>query len=107
MVRTTKVEWRMMSAVPELSRRVCLLCWCALMLNLFARPILAQTCYAADDMDASTRTALETTAKRYFDFLAKGDSASLRQNAIASLASSFSGIENAVKDNQSNFSGAQ
>ena len=58
-------------------------------------------------MDEPTRTALVTTAKRYFDMAARGDSASLRQNAIASLASDFSGIETAVKDNQANLSGAQ
>jgi hypothetical protein len=36
---------------------------------------------------------------------ARGDSASLRQNAIAGLAADFSGIENAVKENQANLSG--
>ena len=38
---------------------------------------------------------------------ARGDSAALRQNAITSLASNFSGIENAVKENQANLSGIQ
>ena len=42
------------------------------------------------------------TATRFYDMAARGDSASLRQNAIASLASDFSGIENAVKENQAN-----
>ena len=67
----------------------------------------AQACLAASDMDEVTRAALVSTAKRYFDMAARGDSAALRQNAIASLASDFSGIETAVKDNQSNFAGAQ
>jgi len=58
-------------------------------------------------MDAPTRSALESTAKRYFDMTVRGDSASLQQNSIASLASNFAGIEAAVKDNQSNLSGAQ
>lgn len=80
---------------------------CVLALSLvWAGPGRAQTCYTSDDMDAATHTALVNTAKRYFDMAAKGDAASLRQNAIASLASDFSGIENAVKDNQPNFSGA-
>jgi len=39
--------------------------------------------------------------------VARGDSATLRQNSIASVASDFSGIETAVKDNQANFSGVQ
>src|SRR5216684_1072966 len=67
----------------------------------------AQSCLAAGDMDEATRAALVNTAKRYFDMAARGDSASLRQNAITSLASDFSGIETAVKDNQANFAGAQ
>jgi hypothetical protein len=68
---------------------------------------VAQTCQTASDMDASTQNALQTTAKRYFDMAAKGDTAALRQNSIPSVAASFAGIEAAVKDNQSAFSGAQ
>jgi hypothetical protein len=67
----------------------------------------AQTCLTEGDMDAPTRTALVSTATRYFDMAARGDSASLRQNAIASVAGDFTGIETAVKDNQPNFAGAK
>jgi hypothetical protein len=67
----------------------------------------AQTCLTAGDMDEPTRATLVSTAKRYFDMVARGDSATLRQNSIASVASDFSGIETAVKDNQVNFSGVQ
>src|ERR1700686_126158 len=70
----------------------------------FAR---AQTCLTASDMDEPTRAALVTTAKRYFDMAARGDSAGLRQNSISSVASDFSGIETVIKDNQANLSGAQ
>jgi hypothetical protein len=80
----------------------------ALVLSLLlAGSAYGQTCLTASDMDEATRTALVNTAKRYFDMAARGDSASLRQNSIASVASDFSGIETAVKDNQSNFTGAQ
>ena len=68
----------------------------------FAR---AQTCLTAGDMDEPTRATLVSTAKRYFDMVARGDSATLRQNSIASVASDFSGIETAVKDNQATFQG--
>ena len=71
-----------------------------------ALPVRAETCEAGGDMDAATRSALESTARRYFDMAARGDTASLRQNAIPSVATNFSGIEAAVKDNQSNFAGA-
>ena len=67
----------------------------------------AQTCFTVSDMDQPTRTALESTAKRYFDMVVRGDAAALKQNAIPSLASAFSGIEDAVKDNQQNLSGVQ
>ncbi|MFY9561987.1 MAG: hypothetical protein WAQ52_17275 [Terriglobales bacterium] len=67
----------------------------------------AQTCQSAADMDAFVRTALETTAKRYFDMASRGDSAGLQQNSIPAVAASFGGIEAAVKDNQQAFAGAQ
>jgi hypothetical protein len=58
-------------------------------------------------MDATTKSALISTAKNYFDMAARGDSASLRQNAIPSLAADFSGVEAAVSDHKAEFSGAQ
>ncbi len=67
----------------------------------------AETCLSSGDMDEATRSALVNTAKQYFDFAAKGDAASLQQHTIASLASNFSGVENAVKENRPAFSGAQ
>jgi hypothetical protein len=67
----------------------------------------AQTCLTPEDMDAATKTALVNAGQRFYDLAAKGDAATLRQNAIPSLAGDFSGIEGAVKDNQPNFSGAK
>lgn len=80
---------------------------CAMTLIVCAGFAHAQTCFTASDMDEPTRAALVNTAKRYFDLVARGDSAALKQNSIPGLASDFSGIETAVKDNQANFSGAQ
>jgi hypothetical protein len=70
-------------------------------------PAHGQTCQSAADMEASVRIALETTAKRYFDMSVRGDTAGLRQNSIATVAANFAGIENAVKENQPGFAGAQ
>jgi len=78
-----------------------------LLLGILPLSAIAQTCQTAADLDAGTRTALETTAKRYFDMAARGDSASLQQNAIPALAGSFGGVESAVKENQNAFSTAQ
>jgi len=67
----------------------------------------AQTCLSGNDLDATTRSALENTAKRYLEMAARGDTAALQQSAIPSVAADFSEIETAVKDNQSAFAGAQ
>jgi len=67
----------------------------------------AQTCQSAADMDAPVRTALESTAKRYFEMAVRADVASLKQNSIATVAASFAGIESAIKENQDAFTGAQ
>jgi hypothetical protein len=58
-------------------------------------------------MDDATRAALTAAAQHDFDLVAKGDAASLRQSAIASLAGDFSGIEASVKENQSALAGAK
>ncbi|HXP17518.1 MAG TPA: hypothetical protein VN868_10475 [Terriglobales bacterium] len=78
-----------------------------LLLSLAAAPGLAQTCLTADDVDEPTRSALLSTAKRFYDMAAHGDSASLQRNAIASLSSNFSGIEAAIRSSQENLAGAQ
>ena len=67
----------------------------------------AQTCETADEMGAATRSGLIAAGQQFFDWTAKGDVASMRQNAIPSLASDFGGIEGAIKESQSNFAGAQ
>jgi len=65
----------------------------------------AQTCFTGSDMDASTRTALVNTGQKYFNLASQGDVASLRQNAIPSLAANFAGIESAVIENKPALSG--
>lgn len=77
-----------------------------LALLLVAGAAHGQTCLAAPDMGTSVRTALESTAQRYFEMSAHGDTAGLRQNSIPALAANFGGVEAAVKDNQASFSGA-
>jgi len=75
------------------------------LISLSAALAHAQTCLTTSDMDEATASALVATATRFYDMAARGDSAALRQNAIASLASNFSGIENAVKENQAKLTG--
>ena len=52
-------------------------------------------------MDEPVKTAMLSAAQNDFADIASGDSAALQQNAIASVAADFSGIETAIKDNQS------
>ncbi|HSB75959.1 MAG TPA: hypothetical protein VLC12_09935, partial [Terriglobales bacterium] len=58
-------------------------------------------------MGANAVSTLESTAKRYFQMAAAGDSASLQQNAIPALAGSFGGVEAAVNDHKADFAGVQ
>lgn len=80
--------------------------WLAVVLFL-QLPVFAQDCETSSDMDDATRAAITSAAQGDFGLAAKGDTASLRQNSIPSLASNFSAIENTVKDHQANLAGAQ
>jgi hypothetical protein len=62
----------------------------------------AQTCLTSDEMDAATRTAVQSAATRYFDLIARGDIASLKQDSIPSLANNFAGMEATIKEDQPN-----
>lgn len=73
---------------------------------LLAGAAHGQVCQTAADMDPAVRTALEATAKRYFDLSERGDTDGLKQNSIAPVAASFAGIEAAIKENQAAFAGA-
>lgn len=66
-----------------------------------------QSCQTSGEMDDATRGAITGAGQRYLAMAERGDSASLRQNAIPSLASDFAGIEGTVKENQPNLAGAQ
>ena len=78
-----------------------------IVLGFSAANAVAESCLTGSDMDAATRNALTSTGLRYFDMIARGDAASLRQNAIPSLATDFSGIEGTIKNNQPALAGAK
>jgi hypothetical protein len=77
------------------------------LLVFFASSALAESCLTSRDMDDATRTSLTTAALRYFDLIAKGDTPTLRQGAIPSVASDFSGIETTVKNSQTALAGTK
>jgi hypothetical protein len=77
------------------------------LLAFAASNALAQSCLASSDMEDATRTALTAAAARYFDVVAKGDTASLRQMTMPSVAPDFSSIETIVKDKQPALAGSK
>src|ERR1700741_2038452 len=89
----------------NLARSLTLALWIALAFApLGAR---AQSCQTSSDLDDATRTAIAAAGQRYFGMATKGDVASMRQNAIPSLASDFSGIEATIKDHERDLAAAQ
>src|SRR5260370_41379755 len=81
-------------------------CGFVLAVSLCAIPTVSQTCFTADDMDAPTRSALQAAATRYFDMVARGDAASLKQNSIPSVANDCGAIENTIKESQADLAGS-
>jgi hypothetical protein len=68
---------------------------------LTATPALpAQTCDSGPDLDAATKTALETAAKQYLDMSKSGDVAGLKANSIPAITGDFGSIEQAVVTNK-------
>jgi len=96
-------------ATDAFSRMAVLLAGLAVLavLAFSAGNALAESCLTSSDMDAATRTSLTSSGVRYFEMIARGDAASLRQNAIPSLAGDFSGVEGTVKENQSALTGSK
>jgi hypothetical protein len=88
-------------------RRLPFCCTTLALLVFSASSVLAESCLTSRDMDDATRTALTTAALRYFDLIAKGDTPTLRQGVIPSVASDFSGIETTVKESQTALAGSK
>jgi hypothetical protein len=79
----------------------------AILIALVPSVMTAQTCQTASSMDATERAAITTAAQRYFGFVVRGDTVSLRQASIPSLASDFAGVATTIRDHQQGLSGAQ
>lgn len=88
------------------SRRLRLWAILAVLLS-FSWRARAESCQTSGDLDEAPRSAITAASQRYFAMVIKGDTASLRQNAVTDLASNFSGIEASVKDYQPDLIGAE
>ncbi|MBZ5684122.1 MAG: hypothetical protein LAP86_03735 [Acidobacteriia bacterium] len=84
-----------------------LYCMAIALLAILSGNARAQTCRTANDMDPALRTAITNAGQRYFAMAVKGDTVSLRQSAITSLASDFGGVQNTIQEHQPAMAGAQ
>jgi hypothetical protein len=81
--------------------------WIVSAAAILSGTLTAQTCLTAEDIEPRTRAAIEAASVRYFNMVAQGDAAGLRQNSIPGVAADFGGIETAIKDNQHNLTGSK
>ena len=80
-------------------RRV--ICAMAAAALLGAAPVLiAQTCSSGPELDAATKSSIDTAAQRYLEMSKNGDVAALRANAIPAITGDFGAIEQAVVTNK-------
>ncbi len=67
----------------------------------------AQTCSTGPDLDASTKSAIDSAATQYLNMSKNGDVAGLKANAIPAITGAFSSIEQAVVTNKQYFAEGQ
>ncbi len=70
-------------------------------------PSPAQTCATGSDLDAASKSAIDSAATQYLQMSKSGDVAGLKVNAIPQLASDFESIEQAVVTNKPYLAGGQ
>src|SRR5712672_2222657 len=72
----------------------------ALVICSFASLANADTCTASSEMDAATKSSIDSAARQMFAQMQQGDVFSLKQNSIPTLASNFGSIEQAIVNNK-------
>ena len=73
---------------------------------LFAtQGLWAQTCSTGSEMDAASKSAIDTAAHQYLEMSKNGDVAALKANAIPAITGNFGGIEQAVVSNKTYLAG--
>jgi hypothetical protein len=73
-----------------------------LLVSLIAagKSLPAQSCSSGPDLDAATKSAIDSAATQYLNMSKNGDVAGLKANAIPAIAGDFSSIEQAVVTNK-------
>lgn len=64
---------------------------------------VAEDCKMGSDLDAATKSALDSTAQKYYSLAASGNTAELKQDSIPAVASDFSGIESVISERKADF----
>lgn len=75
----------------------------AILMLTISLSALAEECKMGSDLDAATKSALDSTAQRYYQMAATGDTASLQKASIPAVASDFSGIQSAINEHKADF----
>jgi hypothetical protein len=73
---------------------------CGSLVFAFASFAGAETCTASSEMDAATKSSVDSAARQMFSQMQQGDVFSLKQNSIPTLASNFGSIEQTIVNNK-------
>jgi hypothetical protein len=68
-----------------------------------AGTLAAEECKMGPDLDPATRSAIESTAQRYYQMAAANNTAGLQQASISAVASNFGGIQSALQEHKDDF----
>ncbi len=92
-----------MNVILAALRRASYLAFAMLLITSWSSSAYAQTCDSGADLNPAAKSAIESAAQRYFSMSTQGDVAGLKANAIPAVAGNFTGIEQAVVDQQKVF----
>jgi len=67
---------------------------------------VAETCTAGSEMDAASKSSIDSAAHQMFQQMQQGDVFSLKQNSIPALSSNFGGIEQTIVNNKPRYATA-
>ena len=62
-----------------------------------------EECKMGSELDAATKSAMESTAQKLYQMAATGNTSALQQNSIPAVASNFAGIESAINEHKGDF----
>lgn len=79
---------------------------CLLALLSIASPLFAETCSAGSEMDAVSKSSIDSAAHQMFQQMQQGDVFSLKQNSIPALSSNFGSIEQTIVSNKPRYATA-